>query len=519
MKKLTRRVLPLVLALTLGLGLLSALAEAPAVGVKLAEYLKYDGNTQVEAEIKLHPQLAGIIGMVAGEPMDEVTATQFTTVINAVNKLKLRFVSGKGGASGTLGTDKGSLIDFQVAYNAENFDNHLTTNLLPGIALSADPAMLEGVLGSVSKAQFSPEQMQQLAQPYLSAATEYFNSLLPSLPKEEGTFTIEGYGTFTKRTQAALTTHAIAGLMQKIADVYKQDENLKQFISQLQNDLPESEGAEVLQDLGQELENMAKQGLAEPDQTLLTGWVYESDGSEIYIDAATPGGTPQGVKLDLLYSGAEQQHQTKGRIIIKAQTAFTGETTTPPAPIDWVALEGEITGGQNYTDTLVTFDVQGGAEGPAMSNHFSLNLHTSGLKAGLSIEGSNNLETRVGSSVLSLFMGFPEPLVTVSIHTAPTEEAPVAPLTDGAAVVTLKEGEQPEETNALLEASLQKAIPALLSNLNTVLPEEGPALLQLLQGGAQPSISEPEVESTESEGAEAEEESEEAMPEPSPVNP
>lgn len=510
MKQLTRRVLPLVLALMLGASLLPAFAEAPAAGLKLSEYLDFDGNSQVEAEIKLHPQLAGIIGMMTGAPMDEATATQFTTVINAVNKLKLRFIGGKGGASGTLGTEKGSLIDFQVAYDAESYGNHLTTNLLPGIALSVDPAMLQKMFSSVSQVQFNPEQIQRLAQPYVGAVSEYFNSLLPSLPREEGSFTVEGYGTFTKRTQAALTTHAIAGLMQKIADVYKQDENLKQFISQLEKDMPKTEGTEAPQDLGQELEKMAQQGLAEPDQTLLTGWVYEGDGNALYIDAATPEGSLQNVKLDLLFSGDEQHHQTKGRIIVKAQAAPGGEPATPTGPIDWTALEGDIKGGQNFTDTLATFEVKGGAEGPAMTNDLTLSLQTSGLNVSLSLAGSNNLETRVGSSVLSLFMGSPEPLVTVSVNTAPTEESPVAPLLDGASVVTLKEGELPEESNALLEASLQKAVPVLISNLNTVLPEEGPALLQLLQGGGQTAMPEPE---TETEGSEQE------MPEPAPVNP
>ena len=47
--------------------------------------------------------------------------------------------------------------------------------------------------------------------------------------------------------------------MQKIADVYKRDENLKQFI-QLQNDLQVRRRQEF-SGPGTELENMAKQGL------------------------------------------------------------------------------------------------------------------------------------------------------------------------------------------------------------------------------------------------------------------
>lgn len=506
MKKMKLRLAAILTALVMALGLMPALAEQPAAPSPMAalmqtiEQLYASGKSmQTEYTITVNPALGNMLMGVTGQQPDEANMALLTTVINAVNKLKAVVMTGKEQVSGTVGTDQASLFDFQVALNEETKANHITTSLLPGIALSIDPEMLSK-MSPASK--MTPEQMQQLMAPYLAAFSAYTAKVAQAAAKEEGTYEIAGYGTYTTRYQLAVTTHMAASLLEDVAALYKSDENLQRFFEEAMKanqamDLP-TEG-EVPQDPAQAMLDAAKDIKAKEDKVILNATVYEDGAGKSYAELVTPEGNEQAFRIDLLMTGAPVPGQAhagpvdiSAKILMKTnQPAATGETI--PAT-DWVALESDIKSGTNYTDALVNLTFKTTPELPQINSAFSLNLLTSGMNIGLAGNSASNLGTLEESGQFHLSFMTPDPMLTVNFTSKPVDAQPAAPLLDGASTVVLSEGELPEETNKLLENSLQQALPALLERLKAALPEEAPALLALLEADtSQGPMVEPEV--------------------------
>ncbi len=155
MKKITKRLAALVTALVLLLGLgATVAAEAPATMANPAalKLLNAGGAIGFEASMNLNVDaLKGILGMVMGAT-DEQSMNSITTVISALNKLKLKGVYTLDAASAVVGTDKGELLNFQTLVNKDSKESAVTTNLLPGISLSLDPAMVAAILAQQNMA-------------------------------------------------------------------------------------------------------------------------------------------------------------------------------------------------------------------------------------------------------------------------------------------------------------------------------------------------------------------------------
>lgn len=484
MKSSKIRIASLLTALIMVLAMTTALAEAPKAPT-LADIFDNSGNVAMEAQITINPQAIGMLAGFTGAQADEAGMSQLTAIVNAVNKLRGKVVANKTGASGALGTANGDLLDFQMTYNEETFANQFTSTLLPGLALSMDPAFLQKNFAQATQAQqMTPEQALQLIAPYGSALTKYLDSIAPQLVKEEGSFAVEPYGTFTSKTPFTLTSHMLADLMQALADVYKTDEGLKNYIQQsmqaAQSTMAEVEALpqSAQQDPGQAMEDAAKDLKAKDDAPLLVGTLYENPNG-IYIDAVTTKSEQGQTKVDLFIDDSSGNTKVNAKITLKS-APMQGEEVSAE-PINWAELEQQITSGQNYTDTLLVIDAAATTQEPSITSNLNFSIIMSGINIGATVNSVSRTDKLEGNSTISLSLMSPEPLLTLAFNVTQTEDAPVAPALDGTTAVTITEGEIKEADQQLLNASLEKALPELMQRLNTVLPEEGPAILKLLQ--------------------------------------
>lgn len=508
MKK-KNRILAVLMALMLGLGTIPALAETPADVPGLSSLLANIGTMQYEAQVQLNPNAVAMVMGMTGQTSDEATMSLVNTLVSALNKLKFNVLAGQSGMSLVIGTDKAALMDLQAAMNAETFENQITTSMLPGLALSVDPAMMQKVMGQASSLQADPEKTMQIVKLHLDTILGLVKAIAEGFTPEEGSFTVEGYGTFTKRTQVTVTTHMLADLLQKLADIYNNAPVHKEFMEKIlsaSNALPEgADAASEIPDLGKQLDEAAKKGKAEPDRAVLTGWVYEGENAT-YIDAMTPPEAADQTKIDLLFENQGSQIQVK---VIGKAASYTAEETGPAAAPDWAAIEKDILGGQNYTDILVNVLISNTAELPQMNTAVTADVIAGGLSIGLKVNAGNRLDTMEGKFDISLSLMSPEPMLTFSVSSKPTDAMPAAPVLDGTAPIVLKENGMSEEENGLLMTGLQKALPELFEKLPMALPEEGPALLQMIQQMMAPPVQEPP----------AGEPQPEVSVEPAPVNP
>ena len=474
-----KRILSTLMALVLCLSMMPAMAEAPATQASLSDLFGDNGTRQFDVQLNINPQAEALMQTLTGEMPDEQSGSIISTIISAVNKLSFSALVSKDAVSAVIGSPNASVMELQAGMNQETFENTITGSMLPGVALSIDPAMIRQFMDQASGIQVDPEEMMQIVQLHLQRIGGVLNETTAAFTSEEGNFAVEGYGTFTKRTTVNLTTHLVAGVMQKLADIYnnapEHREFVQKFLSQsnaFAGDMPAS-GATP--DFGMMLDNAAKQGMAEPDTAILAGWLYEGDES-IYFDAATAEGSPMPTKLDILISADEMRVK-----IIGQGSSYSAESTEPASTVtDWAQIEKDILAGNNYFDRLITLNIQSKNELPQMNSEAVLSLIAGGMNFGVTIKSESNLDTMEGSTSFALSMMQPEPLLTLTVSVKPTDEQPAPPAFEGAKVIVLKESGMTDEDNELLETSLTQALFELFTRVGAALPEEGPILMSLL---------------------------------------
>jgi hypothetical protein len=515
MNKSKARILSLLTAILMLVSAVPALAEVPANPLKK---LLEDSNLRFDVSMQLSPQLAGIFGFLNPEPMDEATMSAISTVVSAINKLKTSILVSKDAVSGVIGTDVAPIIDFQAVNNTQTKENGLTSNMMPGLVLSADPKLIESIMGKVNLPEIEPEKMAKMVQPYLDAVTAHMNEYLKTLPREEGTFVIEGYGTFAKRFQATLSSHMIAELMLKLAAIYKNDTAAQQFIKSMaaasQTAMPQGTGTgtlpstEKLPDISAEMEKAANDIKTKPDLPLITAWVYESAGA-LYIDGESAKEVDMPFKLQILNQEKPGQALMKIKMIGKGTSYSEPPVATEKVPVDWTAVEEAILGGSDFTSILMNLEVKTSETAQVKDSNVNIAVNAQGMNFGLNLAVGNNLETKAQNAVIKISLFSPEPMMTLNLSVTPTDKAPDGLKLESAKPLVLKEAGLNEQENQLLQTTLQEALPALIQRLLQALPEEAGAITQLMESmNPQPSeippIGEPTVE---------------LLPAPSPVNP
>lgn len=481
-------------ALFLMLGVLPGLAEGAAPVLP---------TLQVDIKAEISPSLTSLIPPFLLQDKETGATDKGTAALNtliaAVNKLGISMVSGPEGLSGSVGTEKGSLFDFQAGYNKEKTELYATSNLVPGIALMPSPQMMASIQMQMMQAQMSPEQTLKLAQPYILAFSEVMAKHQAEVKPEEGNFEIAGYGSFTKRTQMDLTSYMLADLMDKVAEAYKHDKALQAMFEQASKaGLNVGEADKLPEDPVASMNKAAKEMREQDNRVLLKTNLYEGT-SGMYLDAVSPEGDKQPAKIDLLFQPANLQpgQNPAGSIKLKMITtapsmAETEEVETP----DWVAMEEEIKSGKNYRDTLINFSMDVSQEAEMQKALMNMNMIAQGMMFGIKADAAINSQTMESTSVTEVSFMMPQPVLKITVTAKPTQEQPAAPQVEGSTKIKLTEDKLSEEDDATLKASVMKILPELMQRLNQVLPEEAPALMELLnQSMAQPeSLPEPSTE-------------------------
>ena len=515
MKK-EKRILSTLMALVLCLSMMPAMAEAPATQASLSDLFGDNGTRQFNVQLNINPQAAALMQTLTGEMPDEQSGSIISTIISAVNKLSFSALVSKDAVSAVIGSPVAPVMEFQAGMNQETFENTITGSMLPGVALSIDPEMIRQFMDQASGIQVDPEEVMELVQLHLQRIGGVLNETAAAFTSEEGNFAVEGFGTFTKRTSVNLTTHLLAGVMQKLADIYnnapEHREFMQKFLSQSNAFAGDMPATGATPDFGMMLDDAAKQGMAEPDTAIMAGWLYEGDES-IYFDAATAEGSQMPTKLDILIGTDEIEVR-----IIGQGSSFSAESPEPASTVtDWVQIEQDILAGNNYFDRLITLNVHKKNELPQMNSEAVLSIIAGGMNFGVTIKSESNLDTMEGSTSFALSMMQPEPLLTLTVSVKPTDEQPAPPALEGAEVIVVKESGMTDEDNELLETSLTQALFELFTRVGAALPEEGPILMSLLGDMMAVSEETPPVEDLQPEGTETP--LPESSEEPATVNP
>ncbi|MDI9521066.1 MAG: hypothetical protein QM308_07960 [Bacillota bacterium] len=506
-KKLTA----LLVALMMLLSIVPALAEAPAGETPFDRILKSGKNLKSEVTIQLNPQAGALISSMSGSQPDEESMKVFQAISDAISKLKATFIASASGVSGVVGTDKGDLIDMQMSYNQDGSDLKMTSSMLPGVYMTVDPEMMAKFASQAniqaSLQAIDQEKVMEKAQAYLDVVTNEVGKIQQASGSEEGSFDTP-YGTFKKCTKVTITSQMVAGLMTKLGEVYAKDEDLQAKVKEMvlaseamNSGMQHPQGGETAEpkeykDPILDMLESSKSAFDSEDQPLFDLVVYENENS-VYVDLANLPDNPQPFNVQVHVVTEE----TTANVNVKYMLAgfnYTAEGETPE-PTDWVALEQNILSGADSSAMLVEVKVNAVSETETKNKTaMTITLASAGMSASISINSAVNIETMESSSELALSMMMPDPLLKITMNSAPTDEQPVAPVVEGMKEVVLKEEMSEEDQKLLMEASANMA-PALLEKLQTALPDEAPSILQLIQnsmGGSQESeMPEPSVES------------------------
>lgn len=545
MKPMKLRLVAILTAMVMMLSILPVLAEEPATPQpptmeELMLALFESGKSiQTDFAIKVSPKLGEVIYFLTKQMPSEEDAAILATLVNAVNKLKTTIINNTN-ISGVVGTDQGDLFNFQAAINEQTLENNITSNLLPGLALSVDPAMM-------SKMSTAGQTPDQAFAPYINAFMEYINTIEAAKEKEEGTYEIPGVGTFNSRSQREVTMHMAVNFLEKLMEIYNNDPAMKKLVEEAASanqDLNPTDESTTPEDMAQELTDTLELIKSQEDQVVLSAITYEDGSGKSYTEMTTPEGEMKNYRIELLINVPNAQNgqyssvEISAKILTKTnlptfedmfdiedeadQPAAEDETSQPAAEeevvtaIDWQAQENDIKSGFNFIDSLINLSFSLKREAPQVNSNFGMNWLTGGITIGISYNDSSNMGAMTSEGSLSLALMSSEPLLTISYTASPVDAQPIAPVTEGAQQVIISEDQTPEEADAMMEQLMSVLMPALQERLIAALPEEGPTILTLIedaQGQAEEEMLEPEAESVE-EQPEAESEVE---PEAEPV--
>lgn len=503
-----KKLIALMVALMMLFSIIPTFAEAPAGENPFEKILKSGKNLKSEISIQLNPQIGYIIALMNGENMpDEKTQQAFQLISDALKKVKATFVASATAASGVIGTDKGELGDLQISYNEDGSDLKMTSSLLPGVFMTVDPEMMAQYTNKANAQNMSEEELMKKVQPYLSVLTEEVDKVQKAAGSEEGNYDTP-YGAFNKRTKVTLTSHMLGGLLLKLGEVYSKDTELQAMVKEI---AVSSEGMNVDMLIPQEGEEVApeeykdpilgmlesiQESLTKEEESLFDLTVFENEGSA-YFDLATLPENPQPMNIRV-YTGKKDETTTDLEVkLLQGGYRFAAEGETLE-PIDWAVLEQSALAGTDPAAGVLSLKINAVNENESkIATTLAISFASGGVAASISAKTSANIETLESDSEFAVYMMGEEPLLKVVIHAVPTDDQPVAPVVEGMKELVLKE-EMSEEDQAILEKAAAGIGPALLEKLSVILPDEFPAIMELImsstEGQDDSAMLEPSVE-------------------------
>lgn len=501
MKNAGMKLMALMVALMMLLSIAPALAEAPADGTPFDRILKSGKNLKTEVSFQLNPQVGSLIASFSGQVPDAEVMKVFQLLSDAVGKLKATLIASADTASGAIGTDKGDLLDYQISFSQDGADLKMATSLLPGLYMTVDPEIMAKFTKQASAQNMIGEKLAKIAPPYRDALTEEVAKIQQAAGSEEGSFETT-YGVFSKRTEVTLTSHMLAGLLVKLGEVYAKDAELQALVkdiaaSIMTTDMDSGEGTqapapEEYKDPILSMTESAQEALGNEDAPLLNLVAYESENA-VYLDLATLPENPQPMNIQLHFGKDAAATKVELKILVDGYKYYAEDET--PTPTDWVALEQGILTGAVPTATLVGMKIDAVNENDSKTESvLQLHFASSGISAKISANVAADLAAMESDSEFAFYLMGTEPLLKVAVHTAPTDEKPAAPAVEGMKELVLKE-KMSEEDDALLEQATAGIGEALLEKLSMVLPDEAPAIIEMIKSmTAGSDIPEPSVD-------------------------
>lgn len=480
MKQIKLRVAVILAALLLIMSNLPAIA-APTI----PDILESGKNLQMDIMAELNPMLGSLMVGFNHENPEATDKEAIDALLSAINKLNSSMLINRNGASGTVGTESGVLLNFQASYSTGTGENHTTSSLLPGLDISLDPVLIAELTARTTQLHVTPEQLQHIVASYMKVLAEEIEELQQTLTYEEGRFVVEGYGTFIKRTLMTLTSHRIADLLKKLADVFKSDESIKEYGNEAVTPEQSSKrGISILKDFFRSIEKTSEELKSQEDKPLLAVWAYENADS-LYLDGVTSEDTEHPVKFDLMIKGRmnsanRAQTYVNLKIIGKGMSRKT-EYSIENRVIDWAAIQQEILSGSNDTDALLTLGMNSTSELPKVNTTMTFAVISSGMNVGFDIKKESNKATMESSTVASVSYLKMDPLLKITIKSKPTDTAPLLPVLDGTIPIVVKRSGMNEQESSAFQGSLTKGGIGLLVRMGIALPDDALEIIKLAE--------------------------------------
>ena len=474
-----KRIAAMMMALMLMLTGLSALAQAPAATE--AEVFARGGRIKTETNIDVNSEtLNGILAMFTGmssqEGQDAQTAI-INTVLGALRKLTASVVTDGKAAYVSVGSETGELFNFFASMGAE--DSFALTNLLPGIELSL-PANL---IPSFTPQMEDTQNLLGGLSAYAEVAMTFVNEeLLAKSSLEEGSFALEGSGTFDSKVSLELRSHQVADMLDGMLKVFKEDKPMQE-----QMDTALKSGAVNAQAMGQPVpssQEMIKElekgvaGMKEAaDQKIANLTLYTANESEaMHMEAEILSNETPAALLSVAVVPGVSGEDMHFSLLMPDTTAQT------EGQVDWAATRQGVLGGTQPYATLFDAAFSQNTDEAANREEMkgTIDLYMMGITIGMVIDSGANISGEYasdGSFILSALGA--GPLLTVTSKGYESTEEFAAPSREGLKKIALSE-EMSEESGNEIMAALQTALPQLLERLVTVLPEEGPMMLTIL---------------------------------------
>jgi uncharacterized protein YjgD (DUF1641 family) len=542
---MTKRISALFIAIAMILTGLTALAEPAVVPAPLTAEAVYErgGAIKTEMDVTLNTQfLTDTIANMGGPEKAESTALIVKNVLGAINKLKTTLVQNKTNFSAVIGTEAGQVIDAQGIANLETGEVSFTTNLLPGLKFELPKEMLQEALKSQSQmtALMAGADVEML-NPYVDAVKKAFQDSLAQVTAPQiGTYKVADVGTFKQMAEFDIIQETVAAFLDAINSVFKQDTQMQQMVDKyLQLIATQAEAAAMATeaapavtmtpdtpsvknsaDLIAKLDEAVAELRKDSARAIAHQRLYV-DGDALFYTEVEPtekdGAAP--MMISVLGNKQEGGFGLSIGIVMDAETpSFSYEPTATPEPTpapavkDWSAVKKAIQDESKPMGMLAQIDLLASTDAAAkqslskinislllpgmfkamidptalgdmstMPPHFTVSI-TSDMKSSL-----DTPYTAEGNFTLSALVD--EPLVSVKFKAEETTEAPAA-LADATTTTVLAETMSEEDQKAIANV-LMRGVPALLERLKTALPEEGTALVSIIEQAMQPAPTTP----------------------------
>jgi hypothetical protein len=507
MRTLSKRLAALLVALAMTLTGLGAAAEAALVP-QTPEAVFARGNfIKSEMHMQVDPQaLSGLLGLLGAgtDPNTEQVMTIVNQVLSAINKLKATVIAGKDAMSMTAGTELAQIMDMQVSM--KEGAQAITTNLLPGfkLTLPQDPKLQQAQsLVERHKKAFQDMQFDKLAAPYADALNNFImQTAAPKATLLPGPVEIADVGSFDTAMTFDIDSHMMAGLLEAMVSVLKQDTVVRQLLDshlKVAKDYPAimQQGAAAADMAGGATPKDSAEMIAKLEEGITTlkgkpakliahlGLYTNTTNSAFYATTVDKDSTGM---LTVAYLPLDKGHDLKISFLAKqdapgyAAPAATA-TQAPAATVDWAAVKAGVLAGTDFSSILLTLDMK---TVPDMTlnrqnTDFSMKMYVQGMQIGIQATGSNALAAPYASKAeMSLTFMSPTPLITFFYEDKEVSDAPTLPNETGLKVVELNEKALVPEGELMLTLQ-QTALPALVENLKKALPEESAILLAFIQ--------------------------------------